>query len=109
MCAMIGAQQPSRGISVGRLALTWIFSHADVWYLLMKCASYVGKRHAASTQNTMSILENLLMLEEDYDDHNFNREDLDNSDIHIVHNGKYIYIYKYQSSPQLYVFIYNLL
>lgn len=35
----------------------------------------------------MSILENLLMLEEDYEDQNFNREDLD-YDIHIIRNGK---------------------
>lgn len=84
---MIGTEQPGRSISVGRLALTWIFSHADVWYLLMKCASFVGKRHGASAENTMSILENLLMLEEDYEDHNFNREDLDEYDVHILHNG----------------------
>lgn len=85
---MIGDQSGS-SIGVGRLALTWIFSHADVWFLLMKCANFVGKRHGASTQNTMSILENLLMLEEDYDDNNFNREDLDDYDIRTVSVGRY--------------------
>ncbi|XP_074036981.1 BTB/POZ domain containing protein 3 lute isoform X2 [Leptinotarsa decemlineata] len=77
---MLGAEQS--GLSVGRNALTWILGHADVWYLLLKCATFVSKRHGNFPQSTVSILENLLMLDEgqEDDEEEGNRQDLDDDD-----------------------------
>ncbi|CAH1162961.1 unnamed protein product, partial [Phaedon cochleariae] len=84
---MLGVEQTAAaggGLGVGRHALAWLLGHADVWYLLVKCANFVNKRHARAAghfpQNTVSILENLLMLDEGNDEEEVNREELDDDE-----------------------------
>lgn len=59
---MLGVEQAS--LSAGRHALAWVLGQTDVWYLLYRCAHYVGKGRG-QTQGGVSILDNLFTLEED--------------------------------------------
>lgn len=60
---MLGAEQAS--LTAGRHALAWVLGQTDIWYLLYRCAHYVSKS-PASPQSSVSILDNLFTLEEEY-------------------------------------------
>ncbi|XP_022907398.1 BTB/POZ domain-containing protein 6-B isoform X2 [Onthophagus taurus] len=63
---MLGAEQS--GLANGRHVLTWALGHTHVWYLLYRCAHYVGKSQDPN-QSSVSILDNLFNLDDDVDDH----------------------------------------
>lgn len=87
----MGAEQTS--LNVGKNALSWILGHADVWYLLWKCADFVGNggRYVSADGapgNTLSVLENLLMLEEDHVDDADEEDDLEENQEYLEEEGR---------------------
>ncbi|XP_031349878.1 BTB/POZ domain-containing protein 6 isoform X2 [Photinus pyralis] len=58
---MLGAEYAS--LSKGRHLLAWVLSQTDVWYLLYRCAHYVGKNQGATS--SVSVLDNLFTLDEE--------------------------------------------
>ncbi|KAG5895179.1 hypothetical protein JTB14_007346 [Gonioctena quinquepunctata] len=106
---MLGSEQ--NGLSVGRNALSWILGHADVWYLLLKCATFVSKKHAQFPHNTVSILETLLMpdegTEEEEEEEEGNREELGDQFSDIFRQGKFLFWQISASSFKTFISIFD--
>lgn len=51
-------------LSTGRHILAWVLSQTDIWYLLYRCAHYVGKNQEQTSN--VSVLDNLFTLDDEY-------------------------------------------